>query len=230
VQDLSPGPGSLAPATLAVNNTLGSQVSPDYPSCCGAVSPDWNPDAFDLLVSGIDPAAIDAANSCTGQILDISGDFTNWFSANPAVALVTTRKVQGVSPGATTCSVKGAVLEGGGAVCVLRVVQVNAPCTVGQAVTLVGENCNANPSYPYGGNYANPSCIIQSVIPVPSGGSCVTSGTQPNGTPKTCYTTNVNGCQTFYCAVNSRIANSACTAFLDNNAATISYVPAGCSL
>ena len=130
VQDLSPGPGSLAPATLAVNDSLGSQVSPDYPNCCGAVYPGWSPVAFDLFPGVIDDAAIDASNSCTGGILDISGDFTSWFSANPAVAQVTTRKVQAVSPGFTTGSAKGAVLEGGGAVCVLRVVQVNAPIRV----------------------------------------------------------------------------------------------------
>ena len=138
VQDLSPGPGSLAPATLAVNNTLGSEVHPDWPICCGAVYPGWSPVAFDLLPNVIDDAAIDASNSCTGGILDISGDFTSWFSANPAVAQVTTKRVQGVAPGFTTGSAKGAVLEGGGAVCVLREVQVNVPITVQVPTSLGG--------------------------------------------------------------------------------------------
>jgi hypothetical protein len=234
VQDLSPGLGSLAPASLAVDNTLGSQVNPDYPDCCGAVYPGWDPDAFVLEVDGIDVdnAMIKASNSCTDQTVDISGDFTDWFSANPAVALVTTKLVQAVSPGATTGSAKGAVLEGGGAVCVARVVQVNAPINVGQPVTLVGVNCLANPTYPYSGNYNSigTSCYLVATIPVPSGGSCVDSGTTPQGTPKQCYQTNTGGCSTTYCVVNNRIANSTCDGFLGSsqNGYTVTKIPAGC--
>jgi hypothetical protein len=162
VQDLSPGLGSLAPASLAVDNTLGSQVNPDYPDCCGAVYPGWDPDAFVLEVDGIDVdnAMIKASNSCTDQTVDISGDFTDWFSANPAVALVTTKLVQAVSPGATTGSAKGAVLEGGGAVCVLRVVQVNAAVRVHPALSLstplwfFGSGINPPATFTLGNTYS----------------------------------------------------------------------------
>jgi hypothetical protein len=68
-----------APGSLAVNNSLGYQVSPDWPDCCGAVSPFWNPDSFDLVVDGIDVdnAMIQASNSCIDGTVDISGDFTD---------------------------------------------------------------------------------------------------------------------------------------------------------
>ncbi len=100
-------------------------------------------------------------------------------------------------------------------------------------MTLIGDTCQSNQNnYVYGGNYANDgsTCFLPSNILVPSGGTCVNVGTLPGTSiPKQCYQTDVNGCQTTYCVVNSRIANSQCTAFLDQGGYTTTKVPAGCN-
>jgi len=165
---------------------------------------------------------------------------TNWSSSKTAVTTVasSTGVATGVSPGSANAVAyfsqplyQGTICSNSTPSCAVASGNPQGGATVGQSMTLVGINCLANPSYPYSGNYNNrvTSCFLNSAIPVPSGGVCVNSGVTPQGTPKQCYQTNINGCSTTYCVVNNRLADSACTKFLDQNGYTVSKLPAGCN-
>jgi hypothetical protein len=130
LQDLNPSPGSLMQGTLVLDNVWGNQVQPQLPECCGFPSPAWDPDSYEIGVGGVFPGYIEGVDECNDQLENISYDFSAWSSKNPAVAAVTTEQVQGVSPGFTTGSAGGWVLEGSGDICAERDVQVSVPITV----------------------------------------------------------------------------------------------------
>jgi hypothetical protein len=100
----------------------------------------------------------------------------------------------------------------------------------GQSMQLIGGGCTGQPPYPYYGDYAHigGSCFKTDYYPLPGGGQCINVGTTPAGTPKVCYQTSVNGCQITYCNVDNRLADAACTKFIDQGGYTVATVPAGC--
>jgi len=85
-------------SNLAVDNTLGNQVVPDCPSCCGYNIPSitFAPDPVNIVIDGTENLAVNAFNACSGILTDISLDFTYWASNNSSIAAVTKGKVQGV--------------------------------------------------------------------------------------------------------------------------------------
>ena len=117
VQELTPGNHKVMASALAVDSSLGSQVLHPILRCCGADGAVWDPGSFDLVIDGTDFGSIDGTDQCTGQPLDISGDFTSWWSGNTAVATVTTKQVHGVSEGLTDAFASGWVTEGNGGYC-----------------------------------------------------------------------------------------------------------------
>ncbi len=157
LQDLSPGLGSLTQGNLAVDNTFGFQVQPPYPRCCPSTNPGWSPCVFDVVIDGTDFGEIAGYDSCTGDLVDISSDFNDSWSANPAIATVTTRTVKGVAAGTTTASASGWVLEEG---CITVPVQVNAPVYV-QVPTYFGPTGYASTGCDCGPNSAG-TCIAVS--------------------------------------------------------------------
>ncbi len=130
LRDLSPGLGSLTPGTLALDGAFGFNVKPPILRCCGADDAGWDPDSFDLIVDGFDYGSIGGTDQCTGQPVDLTGDFTTWWSGNTAVATVETAQVNGVSTGSTEACTSGWVTEGNGSYCTVVPTEVCAPVTV----------------------------------------------------------------------------------------------------
>jgi hypothetical protein len=108
VQDLTPNGHNLMANDLAVNSAS-ARVVPDCPTCCGFSSAYWSLDPIELLIDGVEDPSIDGVNACSGQVVDISADFTVWNSDNSEIAQVTTKRVQGVGAGSTTGYAKGTV-------------------------------------------------------------------------------------------------------------------------
>ena len=121
------GLGSLTPGTLALDGAFGFNVKPPILRCCGADDAGWDPDSFDLIVDGFDYGSIDGTDQCTGQPVDLTGDFTTWWSGNTAVATVETAQVNGVSTGSTEACTSGWVTEGNGSYCTVVPTEVCAP-------------------------------------------------------------------------------------------------------
>lgn len=133
LKGLSPGLGSLTQGSVALDNTFGFKVQPQYPRCCSSSEPGWSPGVFDVVIDGTDFGEITGYDSCSDELVNITDDFTDWWSANPAIATVTaTAKVQGVSAGTTTGSASGWVVEEG---CINVPVQVNVPVNVAKITT-----------------------------------------------------------------------------------------------
>ncbi len=133
LQDLTPAGNSLTASTLAVNNTLGNQVIPDCPSCCGDSSVFFTPATVDCLVDGTCPLTVYGVNSCSGTDVNLDGDFPTWGSDNSSIATVTRGMVRGVAAGTTTAYAIGDVPDPGVQACgcpLYHEVQLNAPVTV----------------------------------------------------------------------------------------------------
>ncbi len=226
--------GSLYEGKLTVDKTFG-HAAYGCAVCC-TKSPIWiEPYPLFLGVGGTTQCQLYATDSCTGGTVETNGGAATWSSTAPSVATINTNAlVAGVAFGSSTIktSLITRVYGPGGKVdrCVPQTVSASAPVTVGQTMQLVGVGCLDNPTYPYSGNYNHigGSCFKTANFPLPTGGACINVGTTPDGTPKRCYQTNVNGCSTTYCVVNYRVADSACTKFIDQAGYTETKVPAGC--
>jgi hypothetical protein len=224
--------GQLYEGKLVIDKTYG-HAAYGCGSCCGYAAPVvFDPTSLALPVSIDGGETINATDTCRAGIVDVTGDANDWASSDTAVATLSKATVHAVAVGGATGSALAKLQWAHPPSCPTEDFAPSQSVSVGQAMTLVGTNCNANPTFSYGGNYFNKSgtCRLPSNIPVPSGGSCVNVGTLPGTTdPKTCYQTDVSGCQITYCMVNTRVANSACTDFLDQGGFTASKVPAGCN-
>jgi hypothetical protein len=132
VQDLTPGGHALMVSNLAVDNTLGNQVVPECPSCCGYNIPSitFAPDPVNIVIDGTENLAVNAFNACSGILTDISLDFTYWASNNSSIAAVTKGKVQGVRPGFTTGIAQGSVPSSGQCACTYPIQEPSVPITV----------------------------------------------------------------------------------------------------
>ncbi len=230
-QDLTDqGVGNLFEGKVILDKTFG-HVAYGCAGCCGMEGhPFMYYDPIAVAVSAQGDQDVWDFDTCTGQAKSVLDNFLNgsWTTDNSAIATASWAVVTGVGAGQANHSATG--LEGvtvGNKYYVAHP-PVAGPVGVGQHMTLVGVNCLRNPTVPYSGNYNNSACFLSADILVPSGGVCVDVGQTPQGTPKQCYQTNINGCQTTYCVVNNRVADSACTKFLDQNGYTTTAFPAGC--
>ncbi|HET7890439.1 MAG TPA: hypothetical protein VFL34_02900 [Candidatus Sulfotelmatobacter sp.] len=138
LRDLTQGGHGLIASALVVNSTYGFLASPEIAKCCSTESPGWSPNFFDLLIGASDPGAIYGTDSCNGELVDISGDFSNWWSGNTAVATVASRQVHGVAAGSTYAYASGYIYMWNGAGCSLEPAQFQAPVTVKPTVTISG--------------------------------------------------------------------------------------------
>jgi hypothetical protein len=139
LRDLNPGVGSLILSNLALDGSFGFQAHRPDPLCCVPTNPTWDPDVIDFDLAfgtgGVLDVGIEANNSCTGTLENISPAFFSWWSGNTSVALVTKQKVQSVGVGATTGTAEGYVIEGQGSNCVETTVEESAPIAVAPQIT-----------------------------------------------------------------------------------------------
>jgi hypothetical protein len=137
LRDLTAGSHSLTANALSVDKRMGFSVHHNYPVCCPYSGVGWSPGVFDVVIDGTDFGEIGGFNYCTNELVNISYDFNDWWSANPAIATVAnTGKITGLATGTTTASASGYVLEGCDDVVP---VQVNAPVTVQPQITAVNQ-------------------------------------------------------------------------------------------
>jgi hypothetical protein len=134
VQQTNSDPGSLSLGSLAVDQTWGYQITPPTAICCSDEDASWDPDNFDLFLTETGQASIDAVNSCTGTLFDLSPSVFTWASDNTSVAIVTEQQVEAVGVGTTTGTATGDISEGVGGYCALRPVQLNTGISVGPQV------------------------------------------------------------------------------------------------
>ena|GEM_PF-3364270 len=130
VQQIDSAGRSLSLPGLAVDQTWGYQIAPPYPICCSDEDPSWDPDTFDLFVTEVGQASLEAVNSCSGTLFDLSPSIFTWASDNTSVAIVSQQKVEAVGVGTTTGTATGDISEGVGGYCALRPVQLNTSITV----------------------------------------------------------------------------------------------------
>jgi hypothetical protein len=224
--------GELYEGKLVIDKTYG-HAAYGCGSCCGYNSVVLDPDPFAGPPDEDNDDYIYATDTCVGDQEDVTGDGYDWGSSDVSVATLPTRTLHTVAVGSATGSSLVQLQASRPPKCAVTTFASQQPISVGQSMTLVGTNCNANPSVAYGGNYANSTstCFLPSNVDgLPLGGSCVQVGNLPGTTsPKTCYQTNTNNCQITYCMNNSRVANKACTGFLDLGGYTGTKVPAGCN-
>lgn len=168
------GRGSLIEGSMALNGAYGFNARSQYANCCATPGAWWDPDSFDFGFG--DPfttAGIDGVDPCDNDPLDLTDDFDDWWSSNPAVAQVTTAKVTPEGEGTTTGWAEGLVMEGVGGYCAVEEVEVEAPITVfsfmanGKSYIFVG----SDPNELYGNHYQlTDSTGTQN--PQPPGGTC----------------------------------------------------------
>jgi hypothetical protein len=101
---------------------------------------------FELMTGTGGPldVGIEANNSCTGTLDNISSDFTTWWSGNTAVALVTKQQVQAVGVGAAA----GTIPTPGSCVCTLYTSKPRTPITVQVPTSLSVLNVTVLPDGP----------------------------------------------------------------------------------
>jgi hypothetical protein len=223
--------GGLYEGKVIVDKTYG-HATYGCMICCGPEFALMEFDPLGLVVSGSGNQQVQTTNSCGGGQQTVSGDFPTWWTDNTAIATANRNQIHGVASGTTNHNAQSIPMYWGfrenASSCPQSQQRPNASTNVGQSMELVGATCNANPSFPYGGNWAHPAsnCFLSEPFAVPNGGACVEVGTLPGGGPKNCYQTKVGSCVTTYCAVNARIADSACTRFIDQAGYTATKV--GC--
>jgi hypothetical protein len=102
-------------------------------NCCGIYngSAVFNRDAFELYFGYSDLVFVDGTDECSNRKIDISEDFSEWWSTDPPIAAMTSGQLKGVSPGSTFGNVKGKAWEGYGTNCAWVPVTMQVPVTVG---------------------------------------------------------------------------------------------------
>jgi hypothetical protein len=140
VQDLTPQQNSLMASSLSVNSTFGNQVIPQCPVCCAYPGVFFDPESYTLIDESV-PAHVEGISACTGRPVDLTNDFSTWWSGDSSIASVTKGLVTPVAPGYTTAFAQGyAPIEGVEACgCPLYTLQqVQAPVTVDPTVSITG--------------------------------------------------------------------------------------------
>jgi hypothetical protein len=167
----------------------------------------------------------------TGTQYDLTSAST-WTSSKTSVATVQTGLVKGVGAGSVTASASATsnvyaqqVCSYNPNPCPTTPISGSGGGTVGKTVTLVGSACTASgPELSASWGQSLTQCVLNDYsTALPSGGSCYQNG----GT--NCYQVTTNDCQTIYCPGSTRIANSACTQFLDTFPIVVTKLPAGCT-
>jgi hypothetical protein len=228
--------GGLYEGKLILDKTYG-HAAYGCAICCGYNVAFMYYDPLDVLISTQGSQLVQAGNSCSGTTQTITGDFPTWGTANSAIATASKAVVAGVGLGTTTVDATSVPMYWGlkeySPTCPTMQKAVSSPVNVGNAVTLVGTDCNTQPNASWSASWGNAknllACSLSAPGPtLPPGGSCVTNGTA-NGEPRNCYQVNTSTCSITYCPGSTRLVNSACTMFLDLFPVVTVTAPAGCT-
>jgi len=192
-------------------------------------------DPLGVPISDFRRQDVGAVNSCTGNTDPIGRFYSTWWTQDTSIATANPAlQINGIAAGNTLDFASGNInMSSLPRSCPLYRNAPQGGVSTGKQVDLIGTNCNASTITSYTGNWGDlnnlAGCALTEPDPIPSGGSCVAGSTTPKGTPKTCYQfTSSTGCQTTYCAVNTRVVDSACTKFIDQGGFTQTAYPAGC--
>lgn len=180
VQDLTPGSGNLSVSNLALDATYGGSAGPPppCPECCAYQDIAFDPLSVFLPVDGTEPVVVDGVSSCNNQVVDISGDFNTWASQNQTIAQLSTRKVQGLTPGVTTGFANGNVPTPGACACPGQQVEPTVPVTV-QVPTYFGPTGYTPTSCDCGANSAGTCIAVSDQVLDQSGSAMQAAGITP---------------------------------------------------
>ncbi len=120
LNELGGGPSAnLMLSSLPVDGASGGQNHPPLPTCCGfpSYSVSFVPDPADFYFGDSELVNVDGTDSCNGSRIDISEDFTDWWSGNTSVVTLANQQVHAVGVGATKLYAEGSVYEGQGTNC-----------------------------------------------------------------------------------------------------------------
>jgi hypothetical protein len=95
--------GQLYEGKLVIDKTYG-HAAYGCGSCCGLDAPAFNPTSFTGPVNIDGGETIDAADTCTGGIVDVTGDANDWASSDTAVATLSKATLHTVAVGSATGS------------------------------------------------------------------------------------------------------------------------------
>jgi hypothetical protein len=101
--DLNDNPmGSLYEGKVIVDKTFG-HAAYTCMICCGPNNPYMLYDPLSVLVNGSDLQGVQAINSCTNKLVDVTGDFPTWWTDNTSIATATSsaHQINGVAIGST---------------------------------------------------------------------------------------------------------------------------------
>ncbi len=92
--------GNLYEGKVIVDKTNGHATS-GCAVCCGYTGPAVVYDPLPVAVSGTSDQKITATNGCSGQRVDVTYDFFDWWTDNTAIATAQAYKITGVAAGST---------------------------------------------------------------------------------------------------------------------------------
>jgi hypothetical protein len=107
------GVGNLFEGKLILDKTYGESVYGCMICCAPAVGfMDFNP--LGVAVSGNALQSVSGTDACTGEQVDMTGDYTTWGTGNTAIATATMNSIHGVAAGSTNNYAQGLISWGDG--------------------------------------------------------------------------------------------------------------------
>ncbi len=113
ILDLNDAPtGSLYEGKVILDKTYG-HASYGCMICCGPNNPYMNYDPLVLLVGGSGNQEVFAVNSCSRQLLNVTGDFPTWWTDDTSIATASGRQISGVAVGSTNDNAQSVLMYWG---------------------------------------------------------------------------------------------------------------------
>jgi hypothetical protein len=172
--DLNDAPlGNLYEGKVIVDKTYG-HASYNCMICCGPNNPSMQFDPLWIAVNGSASQAVQALNSCSGQLVTITSYFPTWWTDNTSIATATAsaHQINGVAPGTTYHNAQsinmywGPRADSGGSDCPLSQEQPSAPTNVTPTVSITGAL-----NFAFVGSDPTVPKVLQQAVGNPTGGT-----------------------------------------------------------
>ncbi len=111
--------------------------------CCGPDSPWMQYDPLSLVPSGYANQQVQAVNSCSNQLVTVTGDFPTWWTDSTSIATASNNKITGVAVGSTNHNA----------------LSINMYWGPKEASN--GGSCDLSQQQPSGGTNVTPSLLLQ---------------------------------------------------------------------